>query len=191
MIAALYVDVARGPYAAMEGVDCWGIDRDAKTYDGPWPVVAHPPCGPYSRLRAFCTRQDPECALRAVEQVRKWGGILEHPYGSSLWEICGLPVPGGFPLGDGFAVEFHQCRFGNPTAKRSWFYIVGCEPRDLPPLPPWRAPTHIVSGLGLARRAKAGPQLPEVKKADRHLTPPDLARWLVAVANLCRTKENP
>ena len=44
-VAALYVDVNRGPYPSIEGVDVWGAERDATVYDGALPVVAHPPCG--------------------------------------------------------------------------------------------------------------------------------------------------
>lgn len=40
----MYVDVKRGPYPAVPGVDCWGLDRDATRYAGPYPVIAHPPC---------------------------------------------------------------------------------------------------------------------------------------------------
>lgn len=43
VIAALYVD-RRGPYWDREGVDAWDIERDARLYKGPHPVVAHPPC---------------------------------------------------------------------------------------------------------------------------------------------------
>jgi hypothetical protein len=49
-VAALYVD-PRGPYASMPGVDPWDVERDARTYAGPYPVVAHPPCGSWGRFR--------------------------------------------------------------------------------------------------------------------------------------------
>lgn len=77
-IAALYID-PKGPYPAIAGVDCWDATRDARKYDGPYPVVAHPPCGPWGKLRHLSRNDDPSLALRAVEQVRRWGGVLEHP----------------------------------------------------------------------------------------------------------------
>lgn len=61
MIAALYIDAARGPYTNMPGIDAWGIERDATLYPGPHPVIAHPPCGPWGRFRWRCNddpRQD-------------------------------------------------------------------------------------------------------------------------------------
>lgn len=73
MIAALYID-PRGPYPRMAGVDCWDVERDARRYDGPHPIVAHPPCGAWGRLRHLHRRNDADCAPRAVEQVQKWGG---------------------------------------------------------------------------------------------------------------------
>lgn len=48
MIAALYV-LPDGPYAGLEGVEVWDEARDARTYAGPWPVVAHPPCQRWGR----------------------------------------------------------------------------------------------------------------------------------------------
>lgn len=90
MIAALYIDPL-GPYPALEGVDCWDESRDARKYDGPDPVVAHPPCGPWGRLRHLYKGSEHDCAPRAVEQVRRWGGVLEHPAGSLLWEAARLP----------------------------------------------------------------------------------------------------
>lgn len=42
-VAALYVE-RDGAYYGLEHVDPWDVERDARTYAGPWPVVAHPPC---------------------------------------------------------------------------------------------------------------------------------------------------
>ena len=41
-IAALFVE-KNGIYYGLPGVDPWGKDRDARIYDGPYPVIAHPP----------------------------------------------------------------------------------------------------------------------------------------------------
>ena len=59
MIAALFV-ANPGCYIGLPDVDPWDKERDARTYAGPWPVVAHPPCvrwgrywfgGPSARVR--------------------------------------------------------------------------------------------------------------------------------------------
>ena len=41
-VAALFVE-AGGSYWDLPGVDPWDEARDARLYDGPWPVVSHPP----------------------------------------------------------------------------------------------------------------------------------------------------
>ena len=48
MIAALYVARA-GTYFNLLDVDPWDEIRDARLYDGPHPVVAHPPCQRWGR----------------------------------------------------------------------------------------------------------------------------------------------
>lgn len=48
-IAALFVDSA-GCYSGLPQVDTWGIERDARLYAGPHPVVAHPPCQRWGRF---------------------------------------------------------------------------------------------------------------------------------------------
>ena len=39
MIAALFVE-SGGCYCGLPNVDPWPIERDARAYFGPWPVVA-------------------------------------------------------------------------------------------------------------------------------------------------------
>lgn len=174
-VAALYID-PRGPYPSIEGVDCWDEERDARLYAGPWPVVAHPSCGPWGRYRHLKNcRQDPGCGVVAVEQVRLWGGVLEHPEGSALWRHCEMPLPGELPdRWGGWTLSIDQVRWGHGAVKPTWVYIVGGSFEDLPPAPPGPAEpkTTIEAMSRLARR----------------LTPPAMADWFVTVASRCKRK---
>lgn len=98
-VVALYVD-PRGPYPKLVA-EWYDAARDARTYEGPLPVVAHPPCGPWGRLRHLSRHDDPALAIRAVEQVRAFGGVLEHPAYSRLWDACGMARPGELPDAEG------------------------------------------------------------------------------------------
>jgi hypothetical protein len=193
MISALYVDTARGPYAALDGVECWGFatrngsqhdlfapTRDAQSYDGPHPVIAHPPCGPWGRF--YWNYKGGEgakaCGPRAVEQVRAHGGVLEHPSASKLWKHCELPVPGQDPdRFGGWTLLVNQCDWGHKARKPTWLYIVGANPEDLPVMPAPVEPTHV-----MVRLLRNGNDWPEVPKRERHITPPAFARWLVLTA---------
>jgi len=42
IVAALFVETD-GVYCGLPGVHPWTLDRDARAYKGPHPVVAHPP----------------------------------------------------------------------------------------------------------------------------------------------------
>lgn len=190
-VAALYVDTTRGPYPAIPGVECWGFatrdgsqidafatDLDARSYAGPHPVVAHPPCGPWGRFwwNYKGGEGSRSCGLRAADQVREWGGLLEHPEHSGLWKAAGLPTPedGRDALG-GYTVLVRQCDFGHPCVKPTWLYVRGIE--QLPPLPPPGEPTHV-----MVRLLRNGNDLPELAKPLRHITPSAFAAWLVAAA---------
>jgi hypothetical protein len=49
VVDALYVD-PKGIYPRLLGPEhCWDEARDARTYAGPGPVVAHPPCQRWGR----------------------------------------------------------------------------------------------------------------------------------------------
>lgn len=190
-VAALYVDVVGGPYRKIPGVELWGYatrdgkqpdlfarERDARNYRGPWPVIAHPPCGPWGRFWWHYKGGEgaKDCGIRAVQQVRQFGGVLEHPAHSSLWEACGLPGPGeGEDHDGGHTVEVRQVDWGHPAVKPTWLYAVGIE--SWPELPPAGEPTHV-----MVRLLRNNNDLPELSKKLRHLTPPRFARWLVEVA---------
>lgn len=176
-VAALYVD-PRGPYPRMTGVDAWDAARDARGYAGPGPVVAHPPCGPWGHLRALCRLQDPDAAPAAVAQVRRWGGVLEHPVGSRLWGTLGLPRPGEPPdAWGGATIRVEQVAWGHACRKPTLLYMVGLDPDEA------RAsartggtPTHAI-----ASRARRGGLLAP-SAAARRRTPPAFAEWLVGLA---------
>ena len=99
-VAALFVD-GRGCYAGLPGVDPWPIERDARDYAGPLPVVAHPPCKRWGRFWHGSTRRphqftlgaDSGCFATALTAVRTWGGVLEHPADSHAWDFFGLGKP--------------------------------------------------------------------------------------------------
>jgi len=140
VIAALFVE-ARGVYAGLPDVDVWPLERDARLYAGPWPVVAHPPCerwgrywhgGPSARVRRV-KGDDGGCFLMALQAVRRWGGVLEHPAASSAWAAFGLRKPsraGGWHMdlfSDGWVCCVDQGHYGHRAQKATWLYAVGVE----------------------------------------------------------------
>lgn len=189
-VAALYVDSKRGPYASLPGVDCWDEARDATAYPGPWPVVAHPPCGPWGKLRGQCTLQRADLGPVAVEQVMRWGGVLEHPSGSLLWRECNLPQPGelhrwvdtGAGLRRVWSIAVDQCEWGHEARKATWLLLVGVEPDAVghPPMPGAQPTRTVQSRRHLHSHGQD--RLREMSKTRRHLTPPLMAEWLVALA---------
>lgn len=137
-VAALFVEKT-GVYANLEGVEVWDKDRDARLYAGPHPVVAHPPCTRWCRLAGLVEKRwghkkgdDGGCFKSALESVRTWGGVLEHPAWSDAWGAFNLPSP---PTGGGWTRDIHggwscyveQGRYGHVAKKATWLYAFGCE----------------------------------------------------------------
>lgn len=142
-VAALYVD-PKGVYAGLPDVEVWDEARDARLYDGPWPVVAHPPCARWCRLAGFVESRfgykrgdDGGCFAAALEAVRTYGGVLEHPADSRAFYEFGLPIPsrhGGWTSSlwdDGWSCYVEQGRYGHVVRKATWLYACGV---DLPAL---------------------------------------------------------
>ena len=168
-------------YKRLPGCDVWDKARDARLWPGGEPVITHPPCRAWGRLRHFAHPEEGErdLAMWAVEQVRTWGGVLEHPYASLLWPVAGLPRPGRMDAYGGLTLWISQWWFGHRADKPTLLYIVGCASMSLPALPyKLGEASHVIQS-----RKRVGSR-PHVSKAEREHTPLALARWLVEV---CRT----
>ena len=111
-------------YKSLAGCDVWDIDRDAMTWTGGAPVVAHPPCRAWGRLRTFAKPREFERSTGpfAIDQVRAWGGVVEHPSHSSLWLYCGLPAPGHVDRFGGWTLPISQSWFGHRAEKATWLH---------------------------------------------------------------------
>ena len=174
MIAALYVE-SGGAYFGLPGVYPWDEARDARLYAGPHPVVAHPPCQRWGKLWAgqplWIKRtgerkvkgDDGGCFEAALAAVRKWGGVLEHPWGSHAWPHFGLNVPpraGGWIAADfygGWTACVEQGRYGHYARKPTLLLTYGV---DLPDLDWGISETSldpvIVKRIGLDRAKRRG-----------------------------------
>ena len=144
VIAALYVE-KDGCYYGLVGVDPWDQARDARRYAGPHPVVAHPPCQRWGRFWHGSTRKphqyrlgdDGGCFKAALDAVRTWGGVLEHPCDSHAWRHFGLAPPkrhaGWQQAGDliGWTCYVEQGHYGHMSRKPTWLYAAHV---DLPEL---------------------------------------------------------
>jgi hypothetical protein len=113
-VAVLWV-MRRSNYNALwPTVQLWTERADAHRYNGPWPVICHPPCGPWGQYHKVC-KQSREHGLLAMELVHRWGGVVEQPATSCLFRLHG----------DGRAVEHvRQGDFGFPTPKPTILYWV-------------------------------------------------------------------
>lgn len=191
-VAALYVEKG-GVYFGLPGVDPWDVERDARKYAGPWPVVAHPPCGPWGSLRHMRVPnrerrvQDVDCMAPAVAAVRRFGGVLEQPARSVAFRAFGMPHPGEPPDEyGGSSIEVCQVEWGHPARKRTWLYVVGCDANIGGPPFPGRAPTHWVSGGRKHDRKGSGGIVPPGIKVcsaqQRRRTPPAFRDLLLLIA---------
>lgn len=166
-------------YKTIENTEVYDIERDALTFTGGMPVVAHPPCRAWGRLRTFANPRpgEKELAIWAIDQVRTNGGILEHPAFSTLWDESRLPLPGQTADSyGGYTIDVDQSNWGHRAKKRSWFYVVGIKKKQLPPMPiKFDAITHVVQSRKKDSR-------PHISKAEREITPFNLAYWLIEAA---------
>jgi hypothetical protein len=191
-VAALFVD-PRGPYWGRPDVDPWDESRDARNYRGSLPVVAHPPCNLWCKLaRPTYARwggehlipgNDGGCFASALEDVRRCGGVLEHPADTLAWSTFGLTKPlfGVWLLtGDHqWVTEVWQSAYGHRARKRTWLYYV----RRNNPAPMLALRVNGTHRCGRVRKPGQGPLT--LANGDASRTPPAFAEALISLARNC------
>ncbi|MEO0568297.1 MAG: hypothetical protein AAF066_11235 [Pseudomonadota bacterium] len=176
-IAALYVATG-GPYYNLPGVKTFDQEEDARRYMGPWPAVAHPECQRYGRFwkgqpgnikkgKVEIKGDDQGGFKCALFDIRRWGGVLEHPEGSHAWEMFGLNKPprqGGWIKADefgGWTCRVEQGQYGHYCPKGTWLYAVGVDPLPelrwgVHPVTDDMFPPDVVAKHGIEYCRKAG-----------------------------------
>ena len=137
LVSALFVQRV-GCYWDLPGVDAWDEERDALNYAGPNPVVAHPPCQRWGNLARVCYARwggehnrpgnDGGTFAFALDVVRSYGGVLEHPANSWAFSAHGIAAPAaGWQrlLDGGWVCEVWQSAYGHKANKATWLYYYG------------------------------------------------------------------
>ncbi len=161
-VVALYVETD-GCYFGVPGVEPWDETRDARRYAGPHPVVAHPPCQRWGRYwhgspmnpHVFDKGSDQGCFAAAVEALKIFGGVIEHPADSHAWAHFGFNAP---PRGGqwvwarpGFwTCCVYQGHYGHFAGKATWLLVSGVPRRRLPNLR-WGPTEQRLDPVQLAR----------------------------------------
>lgn len=199
-VAALFVQ-PDGAYSGLPHVDLWDEARDARLYDGPHPVVAHPPCQRWGRYWGGAPRKphqfrkgaDKGCFAAALTAVRNFGGVLEHPKDSLAWTWFGLTRPdpnGGWRAADqfcGWTCCVDQGHYGHFAGKPTWLYATGFCPPDLI----WGRCEQRIHPVALAKhgyeKARRIGMLAMVGGKDktkiREATPPAFRDLLISIAS--------
>lgn len=195
-VAALYVQT-NGAYFNLPDVDPWDEARDARKYDGPYPVVAHPPCARWSRLAGFTQARfglkrgaDGGCFSAAVSAVRRWGGVLEHPAFTRAFAAHGIPAPiaDGWQatICGGWVCSVEQGNYGHSTSKPTWLYAVA--PAHALPVLDWSTGSKDGQGswLGKSSDGLRKTKRNDLPKNERSATPIAFRDLLISIAKMSR-----
>jgi hypothetical protein len=163
--------------------------------------VAHPPCQRWGRFWHGSTRKphqfklgdDKGCFSAAIDAVRTWGGVLEHPADSLAWAAHGIVAP---KRGEGWSYCMDEWRgatcyveqghYGHMSRKPTWLYAVLPEYPELN----WTKGAQRLHPVALerygyekARRIGMTAMVGGKRKTEiRNATPPEFRDVLLAMA---------
>ena len=148
-------------------MDCYDKDRNARTFIGDYPVIAHPPCRGWSRSMSKLSKPDPgemDLAYFCIERILRNGGVLEHPFLSNFVTLFLEDVR--FQV-----IRLDQDWFGNEFRKRTWLLMPrGYEVQEMP----FRLVTY-----GGSKK-----QWANINPKRRMETPIEFAHWLIDLVRL-------
>ena len=189
-VAALFVERG-GVYWNLPDVDPWDEARDARLYEGPHPVVAHPPCDRWHQLSAvnhkrwgFTINEDGGCFAAALRAVRQFGGVLEHPAETRAFKFHGIPEPIAETwqrtIAGDWVTEIWQSAYGHRARKRTWLLYHGDR------LPP---PLKWVRLSGEFQIGNFDPVKPRLPRGECDATPEPFRDLLLSIARTARQRE--
>jgi hypothetical protein len=193
VIAALFVQRG-GCYWDLPGVDPWDEARDARLYDGDDSVIAHPKCSTWCQLAYINQKRyghrvgDGGCFASALANVRRVGGVLEHPARSYAWPAFGLlsPTPGGWTRSlhdDAWVCEVSQAAYGHRARKLTWLYYVG---DAIPPSLDWRRPAPTAQISFCANHGDS--PLPRLSKREASATPIPFRDLMLSIVSKAKVR---
>lgn len=150
--------------------DSWDEKRNARKWPGGNAIITHPPCRAWGdhAHKSKHTEAEKQLAIFAIHKIRLWGGILEHPRKSKLWQELQLPLPGKTDQYGGYSICIRQNWYGHKAQKETLLYIVGIKQKELPPIPiTFDTVTNTIENMS---------------KKQREHTPIKLAQWLIETA---------
>jgi hypothetical protein len=153
--------------------------------------------GPSARVRRV-KGDDGGCFLAALEAVRRFGGVLEHPAASSAWAAFGLyepPRAGGWVAADwrgGWTCYVDQGHYGHRAQKATWLYAVGC---DLPSLTWGQSDRRVRLDEGFYPAAERRRKIQtgtcqRLSKRERTVTPEPFRDVLLSMARSVKVNED-
>lgn len=159
-------------YHGMPDVEVYDQARDARTFPGGMPIVAHPPCSGWSAMCRHQAKPEPgdmELGLWCADRLRECGGVLEQPAFSHLFAEAGLPYPGQ-AFGDVWTAEVWQAWWGYSMRKKTWLAFCRVDQ------------SSVVFPMRLHPRGGDRRTEQVMSRQQRSATPLAFAEWLVAIA---------
>ena len=194
-VAILFVD--ENSIYKILSLNCYDKKRDARTYYGSYPVVAHPPCQlwgnfakiNYARWGGEHNKPGNDGGLFrfALDSVKRCGGVLEHPAYSKAWNEHGLtrPTKNGWTENKerGGVCEVWQSAYGHKARKKTWLFYVGNNP-------PFELNWDKKDGthqIGFHDQRGKSRNKPTLSKKESNATPIEFAKHLIQLAKFSTT----
>lgn len=111
-------------YFKCPDADCYDAARDMHTYSGSSPVICHPPCRNFVKVRINVkfSQGELDIARRCYDLVQLYGGIIEQPKWSIMFDWLGIKP----------TLCIDQSWFGLNYSKQTWLYFKDVKPLRFP-----------------------------------------------------------